>query len=148
MNPSLSTEPAEPPSLWNPNAAANWSLLFSPAFGAFIHARNAKALGRLEEAAANRMWFYGIITYLALSLFTILFPSIPDAPFRLISLILLLTWYFSLGKKQARFVKATYGAGYTRKCWSRPLIIGFASLIGFLMVAFAFGIVAAVVHGG
>ena len=28
------------PALWNPNAAANWSLLFSPAFGAWLHMKN------------------------------------------------------------------------------------------------------------
>ena len=29
------------PPLWNPNAAGFWSLLFSPAFGAFLHAAAA-----------------------------------------------------------------------------------------------------------
>jgi hypothetical protein len=42
-----------PPALWNPKAAAYWSLLFSPAFGAFVHARNADAMGRVDEAKAN-----------------------------------------------------------------------------------------------
>ena len=32
------------PALWNPNAAASWSLLFSPAFGAFLHMKNWQAL--------------------------------------------------------------------------------------------------------
>ena len=39
------------PPLWNPNAAANWSLLFSPAFGAFVHMKNWQALGEPEKAA-------------------------------------------------------------------------------------------------
>jgi hypothetical protein len=50
-----------PPALWNPKPAAYWSLLFSPAFGAFLHARNADAMGRVDEAKANRMWFYVLI---------------------------------------------------------------------------------------
>jgi hypothetical protein len=28
------------PALWNPGAAASWSLLLSPAFGAFLHMKN------------------------------------------------------------------------------------------------------------
>jgi hypothetical protein len=50
-----------PPALWNPNAAAGWSLLFTPAFGAFLHSRNADAMGRHSEAKANKFWFYFII---------------------------------------------------------------------------------------
>jgi predicted amidophosphoribosyltransferase len=26
--------------IWNPNAASNWSLVFTPAFGSYLHARN------------------------------------------------------------------------------------------------------------
>jgi hypothetical protein len=42
------------PALWNPNAAANWSLLFSPMFGAWLHMKNWAALGEPERAAARR----------------------------------------------------------------------------------------------
>lgn len=31
--------------LWNPNAAANWSLLFTPLFGAYLHMLNWRSLG-------------------------------------------------------------------------------------------------------
>lgn len=35
--------------LWNPNAAVNWSVLFTPIFGAWIQAKNWKALGALSS---------------------------------------------------------------------------------------------------
>ena len=38
------------PKLWNPNAATLWSLLFSPVFGAWIHAKNWEELGNEEES--------------------------------------------------------------------------------------------------
>ena len=41
--------------LWNPNAAAIWSLFFTPIFGAWIHARNWKALNRQKEARWSMM---------------------------------------------------------------------------------------------
>ena len=36
--------------IWNPNAAANWSLLFTPAFGAYIHYLNWQKMGKTEVA--------------------------------------------------------------------------------------------------
>ncbi|HYM08461.1 MAG TPA: hypothetical protein VEU11_18060 [Terriglobales bacterium] len=95
-----------PPALWNPKAAAYWSLLFSPAFGAFLHARNADAIGRVDEAKANRVWFYVLIAYLGLAFVTIFIP-IPQGLFTLASIGLLFGWYLSLGKKQVTYVKET-----------------------------------------
>ena len=42
------------PPLWNPNAAAMWSLLFSPVFGALVHMKNWQAMGEPEKAAASK----------------------------------------------------------------------------------------------
>jgi hypothetical protein len=44
------------PALWNPNAAASWSVLFSPAFGAFLHMKNWQALGEPAKASAAKIW--------------------------------------------------------------------------------------------
>ena len=40
--------------LWNRSAAARWSLVFTPAFGAFVLMRNWHALGEPERAASAR----------------------------------------------------------------------------------------------
>lgn len=117
-----------PPALWNPNAAAGWSLLFSVAFGAFLHARNADAMGRHGEAKANRVWFYVTIAYSAFSLVRI--QAIPPVLFSLASTGLLLGWYFALGKEQVRYVKQTWRDRYQRKPWKKPLIIASCFLIG------------------
>ena len=37
--------------IWNPSAAAIWSLVFTPAFGVFIHMLNWQAPGQLQQAA-------------------------------------------------------------------------------------------------
>ncbi len=52
------------PALWNANAAASWSLLFSPAFGAFVHMKNWQALGEPAKASTAKTW--GIATLLVL----------------------------------------------------------------------------------
>src|SRR5262249_50236839 len=55
---AASTAPAGPvlPKLWNPGAAAIWSLLFGPAFGAWLHAVNWGVLGKPWRATANAIW--------------------------------------------------------------------------------------------
>jgi len=126
----VSTSPpptTRPPALWNPSAAAWWSLLFSPAFGAFLHARNADAMGRVEEAKANRVWFYVWFAYVAVTLIPIHLPhGIAGG--------LLLVWYFSLGKNQVAYVKETWRDGYERRPWKTPLLTAFCCLIGAIVL--------------
>ena len=135
------------PAIWNPNAAANWSLLFSPAFGAYLHARNAERLGRHDEAISNQRWFYGSLVFVAASILSVFFPAMSDAPFRLVGLVILATWYFTLAKKQAAFVKQTFGTGYQKRSWVQPLLIGFACLVGVFVMAFAIALAAELANG-
>ena len=148
MDIPATTPPAgSPPSLWNPNAAACWSLLFSPAFGAFLHARNADSLGRAEEAKVNRAWFYISVAYFAFTLVSIFIPAIPDGIFRIAGLALLLGWYFSLGRKQIKFVKATWQDRYQRKPWKKPLLVAFSCLIGVFAAFWVLGMIAEAISG-
>lgn len=137
----------EAPAIWNPNAAANWSLLFSPAFGAILHALNAKQLGRPEEVKRNQIWVAISIGFQLVSLFSILVPASSDVPFRLVALIILLTWYFSSARKQAKYVKETYGNAYPRRSWGLPLLIGFACFVGVVGFAIGLGVVAQIILG-
>lgn len=119
-----------PPALWNPKAAAYWSLLFSPAFGAFVHARNADAMGRVDEAKANRRWFYVLIAYLGFTFVTIfIFVPVPQGLLELVPTGLLFGWYLSLGKKQVGYVEGTWQAAYKRKPWKEPLLVASGCLI-------------------
>src|SRR5438876_7735871 len=140
IRPRSMTTPPRPtnqsPALWNPNAAACWSLLFTPAFGAFLHSRNAEALGRVDEMKANKVWFYASIIYLVIAFVTVFIPAIPEGLFRLAALGLLFGWYFSLGKKQIAFVKETCRDGYEHKPWKKPLLIAFGCLIGAFVLLF------------
>src|SRR5690242_12112576 len=47
------------PRLWNPVAAVRWSLVFTPAFGALLHAANWRTVGKNRPALAN-MWWAGL----------------------------------------------------------------------------------------
>jgi uncharacterized membrane protein YfcA len=125
------------PALWNPGAAASWSLLFSPAFGAFLHMKNWEALGEPDKAAAARKWaVIYIVTIIGLSVAGAFLPSNKAIPgiVRLCGFVLLVSWYFASGKPQLEFVKERYGKDYPRKGWAQPLLIAVGAIIGFILV--------------
>ena len=53
--------------LWNPRAAADWSILFTPVFGAWLQARNWKNLNEPDKAAKSMNWVNVGIVILILS---------------------------------------------------------------------------------
>jgi hypothetical protein len=134
------------PALWNPGAAASWSVLFSPVFGAFLHMKNWEALGEPAKAASSKRW-------IAIYLVTVVGLSVVAASMRgntsvallvrLSSFGLLLGWYYALGKPQVDFVKSRYGKDYPRKGWAQPLLIALGVIVGFVFAIAAVAIVAA-----
>lgn len=111
--------------LWNPAAAARWSLLFTPAFGTFIHMRNWQALDQPERAASARRWFLASLALLALQVATrALNDRLGSEPMLLhpAGLLFLVLWYVAAARPQAQLVKARYGAAYPRKRWDSVLL--------------------------
>jgi hypothetical protein len=117
------------PQLWNPNAAANWSLVFTPAFGAFLHARNWKALGQPERATINLVWVVATAVFLAINFVTVFMPASQaiEGVMRLAGMGLLCGWYFTQGRPQAQYVKDKFGNSYSKKGWALPLLVGVLS---------------------
>ncbi len=123
------------PALWNPGAAASWSLLFSPAFGAYLHMKNWEALGEPGKAAASKRWVaIYVVIIIGLSVAAAFLPYNKTFPglLRLCGLCLLLGWYFASGKPQVDLVKSRYGKAYPKKGWGQPILIAFAAIIGFV----------------
>lgn len=119
--------PDEPAcALWNPAAAARWSLLFTPAFGAFVLMRNWHALGEPERAATARKWFHASLCLLLLQIVTrALNVRLGSEPLLIhpASLLFLLVWYFGAARQQALLIEARYGAGYRRRAWDGVVIV-------------------------
>jgi hypothetical protein len=129
---------AESPPLWNPNAAANWSLLFSPAFGAFLHMRNWQALGQTNKAASAKVWFVlTLVVLVGLSYASVVMPSAKPlaASVRPVGFLLLLAWYFGSARGQASYVKTHFGNTYPRRGWLKPLAVAVLALCVFAVVA-------------
>lgn len=102
------------PALWNPNAAANWSLLFSPVFGAFLHMKNWEALGEPNKASASGRWAaIALVVFVVLALAGAFLPERPmDGISRAVAIGLLFGWYFASARQQTAYVKARFGKDY------------------------------------
>ncbi|MCF8207062.1 MAG: hypothetical protein K9J82_18410 [Methylotenera sp.] len=138
------------PPLWNPNAAASWSLLFSPIFGAWLHMKNWQAMGETEKAATSKTWLVTITVFLILLvLISVVLPESKgvDALARFGGFGLLVAWYYQIGKSQNAFVLARYGKGYPRKGWLKPLGIALLAWIAFFLVAVVIGVIAGIASG-
>jgi hypothetical protein len=130
------------PALWNPNAAGSWSIIFSPAFGAYLHMLNWRALGESERARTTQKWFYAGLVMLGVYIVLAVVSANKkgtDGFVNLVALVFLLTWYFSDGNKQAPYVKARFGAVYIRRGWSKPILLGLLCVFGYFVLAAVIG---------
>ncbi len=115
------------PLLWNPNAAANWSLLFTPIFGSYLNTKNWRELGETSRARSSHIWFWLSILIVIIGLFL-------PAGAAGVGFVYLIVWYFAAGRKQAKFIKEKYGSDYNRRSWVKPLLVAVALIIGFFIV--------------
>ncbi len=118
-------------SLWNPNAAAWWSILFSPIFGAWLQAKNWSVLGDEGKAKQSMYWVYGGI---AVGILSILVP--------IIGLVYLICWWFFSARKQVKHVENNLNSAYVKKGWAKPIGIAVGSFFALLVII---GISAAIV---
>ena len=138
------------PRLWNPNAAASWSLLFSPAFGAFVHMKNWQALGEPAKAATAKVW--GIATLIALAVVSLASLLLPDSKAldggsRAVMFALLLSWYYSSGRPQVALIKSRFGTQYPRRGWAKPLLLAVVALVCFFAAMLLVGLAVGAARG-
>ncbi|WP_137174440.1 hypothetical protein [Massilia sp. HP4] len=115
---------AERPPLWNPRAATLWGLLLSPAFSAYIHMRNWRALGQEDKAAEARTWCYMVMGCIVVSCFLPVAGEMLGrdlSPPSATALGLLAAWHLWGGRAQERYVAAVIGDSYVRRPWSKSV---------------------------
>jgi hypothetical protein len=135
---NIELEKTERPSLWNPNAAAMWSLLLTPAFGAYLHAANWRTLGDSEHAKANKLCVWLTFVFMAVIVGTLFIPEskVIDKGMRVVGIGLMAGWYFGLGRAQAQHLKEVLGNHYVRKGWGLPLLIAVGAIGAYAAVIF------------
>lgn len=120
------------PPLYNPNAAALWSLLFTP-FGAWMHAKNWEAVGEEELARKNRLFAIGVVAFILITA-AIEFITGITLPSAVIGIVPLVVWYLQLGKQQIELIKEELGDDYERKSLVMPVLVGVFGGIALLFV--------------
>ena len=136
-------ETPKPVALWNPNAAALWSVIFTPVFGAYLHALNWRALGDSERETASMTWVYGggLMLVLHLLIEVLATGHSADSVSQVIGFAFLLAWYFASGHAQAKLVKEKFGHSFPRKPWKQPLLMGLAGFGVYIALMVAIGVV-------
>ena len=124
------------PALWNPNAAANWCLLFTPIFGTWLHMKNWTALQDNERANAARMWLIASIVVVTGVILLSLRPHGVQVP-RSINFVLLIAWYFAGARGQVKYVKERFGDDYPRRSWGQPLLLALGAIVLYIVVVTA-----------
>jgi hypothetical protein len=143
-HPNEAITPEAIPPLWNPGAAASWSLLFGPMFGAYLHMKNWETLGQSDKASTSKKWVVANLVFLAFAaLISILVSESKglDVLTRFAGVGLLIGWYYAIGKSQQAYVLGHFGKSYPRRGWSKPLFAALGILMGFIVVIFIVGLV-------
>jgi FtsH-binding integral membrane protein len=134
--------------LWNPRAAINWSIPFSPAFGSYLQMLNWESLGQQERAAESRAWFYTSIamlgTYIVASSFFPTSESI-DIAGKVLMVAFLAAWYFLSGRTQMKYVEDELGSDYPRRPWGRPITYALVAVVGLNVLFFVTAILIQVI---
>lgn len=120
----LEAMPAEP-ALWNPAAAACWSLVFTPAFGAYLLMRNWETLGDRQQAMQARKWYVFSLGLLGVQLLSAAFNTRLNSESNLlhwVGIAWLCAWCLGAALPQARLVRAKFGPSYPRKGWDAALL--------------------------
>lgn len=134
---------AEAVTLWNPTAAVLWSLLFTPALGAWLVMRNWERLGKPDKARHARWWFAGMFciclaSYIAAAAGALLGREDLAAPWWS-GLVLCGIWCVLSAYPQISHVDDHHGETYARRSWAAPLLIALAANCA---IPFAAGVVA------
>jgi hypothetical protein len=127
-SPSDTAARGAPPSqsaIWNPAAAACWSIIFTPAFGAYIVMRNWEALGDSRQATIARKWYCLSLGLLAVQLLSTAIDSRLNSESNLVpwvGLFYLLAWSLGAALPQVLAVRSRVGPAYERKPWDAALM--------------------------
>lgn len=123
--------------LWNPDAAALWSLLFTPLFGSVLIWLNARRLADANLLWMARWWLLAS-ALLTGSLLTV--PPLADDPqaaqghLRLLLAGYVPLWYFLGVRPQSQQVIARHGRGHARRDMVWPVLLGLAITTAVLIV--------------
>lgn len=137
FNSFLETEQTmEKPELYNPKAAANWSLLFTPIFGAYVIKSNWKMLGQEQREKRSRIWLITLSVIYIVAMFFL------DESVAGLYLLPLAAWYFVECRSQIKYLTENR-IDYQKKKWKSIALKAAGILVGiwalFIIMGLLFG---------
>ena len=135
---ALGREASHAQALWNPVVAACWSVVFTPAFGAWLVMRNWEALGERRQARAARKWFVFSIGLLVVRVLSGALNARLNSQSNLLLWISwgwLLLWWVVAAAPQVRLVRARFGADFPRHGWDYALLLAVAGGVAYLIAS-------------
>lgn len=124
-------------SIWNPTVAANWSLLLSPVFGAYLHYRNWLVIGEQNKSHAAKSWIAVTLLVFTVTQFLYIAEKIEAHSLFSVNFFITASWWFLVGRSQARYVNVNFGKDYLRRPWTLAIITGFCVSFIYLLIIFA-----------
>lgn len=128
--------------LWNPSVAACWSVVFTPAFGAWLLMRNWEVLGDKHQAMQSRKWFVFSVGLLVVRLLSGALNSRLNSQSNLLlwfSWGYLALWWIAAVAPQAKAVRARFGADFPRQGWDYALLLALAGGIAYQLLSALLG---------
>lgn len=126
------------PALWNPTVIRVLGFFFTWGFGAFLVAKNWRALGETAKAKRSMIWFYSIFAWLLFAFVT------PDTEMITRSswfagMMIFVCWANFEAQPQIKYVKERFGKDYPRKGWLIPvgsaIGVAFVGLVCLMLVS-------------
>jgi len=117
------------PILWNPDAAAILSILFSPIFGAIICALNWRRLGQPRRALVSWLWAVFIFLFLVIVGIGAAHSVGGAGQFDRYNIYsrfthwgILPIWYFIAAREQGKYIMQQLHGQYFRESWFIPVV--------------------------
>lgn len=141
--PSAQSEHAQEisPALWNPAAAVNWSILFTPIFGTYLHTKNWKALGEPARARSSIIWFWVSLVLIGIAVLGPLNEKATGG----VMLWMVILWYIFAARKQISYIRERVGKNYPRRSFGKPILIAALVMVAALIAA---GVIALIFYPG
>ena len=130
---TVASFPSARVALWQPENASIWNLIFTPVFGAWIHAQNWSALGEEKRARESMNW---CIVFLYLLVWGS--TALPIDPLIISSWFVNSIWHLKISKLQEHYVADRNGGDCVRRNWERPALV--ATILLLLAAAHFFAV--------
>ena len=128
--------------LWNPAAITLWSVLLSPAFGAWLQMYNLRRMGQEAQAAVARRWCVASLWVLGCNaLFHAINIRLGGTSFLFdwVNLSLFIVWCTCNTPQHAQAVRARCGSTYRKRAWDNVLAIGALCALAYLCTSTLLG---------